>query len=241
VARELGQAAAEVLAKAGPPDRSRRVDLVEPATEPLDEIVATLLYRHDWLGHSYRQCLEAVAELSQADKEDLFGRSLTARGAHDDLLREHQAGYALAFDVLVDLGSFRDLHRHRRCIQVQQPLTWDHGFVEPEDVVPALGSDLAQTYRDALLGARSLADQVREVSPQAADYLLPMAYRTRCVFKMDWAQAAYMIEQRTAPAGHFSYRRVAWQMYQALRARHPALAEPIRAVDPEGAFDLLTR
>ena len=58
---------------------------------------------------------------------------------------------------------------------------------------------------------------------------------------MDWAQAAYMIEQRTAPAGHFSYRRVAWEMYQALRARDPALAAPIRATDPQASFDLLER
>jgi hypothetical protein len=50
-----------------------------------------------------------------------------------------------------------------------------------------------------------------------------------------------MIEQRTAPAGHFSYRRVAWQMYQALRARYPALAAPIRAVDPNASLDLLDR
>jgi thymidylate synthase ThyX len=92
-----------------------------------------------------------------------------------------------------------------------------------------------------LVAAGTAAQQVRQVSPEAADYLLPLAYRTRCLFKMDWAQAAYMIEQRTAPAGHFSYRRVAWGMYQALRARYPALAAPIRATDPEGVFDLLNR
>jgi len=70
---------------------------------------------------------------------------------------------------------------------------------------------------------------------------LPMAYRTRCLFKMDWAQAAYMIEQRTQPQGHFSYRRIAWGMYQALRARWPHIAEPIRAVDPDAPLDLLRR
>jgi hypothetical protein len=30
-------------------------------------------------------------------------------------------------------------------------------------------------------------------------------------------------------------------MYQALRARHPRLAEPIRAVDPDAPIDLLRR
>jgi thymidylate synthase ThyX len=240
-ARELRQAAGALLAPCGPPDRSRLVDLVEPVVDPLDEIVATLLYRHDRLGHSYRQCLEVVAGLSQAQKEEVFQRSLSARGSHDDALREHQAGYALVFDVLVDLGSFRDLHRHRRCVQVAQPLTWAHGFLAPEEVRPRPSIEVAQMYREALRAAERAAQQVRQVSPGAADYLLPLAYRTRCLFKMDWAQAAYMIEQRTAPAGHFSYRRAAWGMYLALRDRHPALAAPIRATDPEGVFNLLDR
>jgi thymidylate synthase ThyX len=241
VAREFAQAASEMLHAAGPPNGSRRVDLVEPASDPLDEMVATLLYRHDAAGHSYRQCLAVVADVSRARKEEIFGASLALRGPHDDLLREHQAGYALTFDVLLDLGSFRDLHRHRRCVQVHQPLSWAHGFLPPEDVVPTLSSELAQVYRDSLVRAETQAQQVRQVSPAAADYLLPMAYRTRCLFKMDWAQAAYMIEQRTAPAGHFSYRRVAWEMYQALRERYPALAAPIRASDPHASLDLLTR
>ena len=77
--------------------------------------------------------------------------------------------------------------------------------------------------------------------PTVTDYLLPMAFRTRCLFKMDWAQAAYMIEQRTQPQGHFSYRRTAWGMYQAVASRWPHLAQVIRAVDPDGPLDLLRR
>ena len=48
-------------------------------------------------------------------------------------------------------------------------------------------------------------------------------------------------EQRTQPQGHFSYRRVAWGMFEALRGRYPSLAAPIRAVDPRGPQDLLKR
>ena len=88
---------------------------------------------------------------------------------------------------------------------------------------------------------REAASGVRAASALGADYLLPLAYRTRCLFKMDWAEAAYIIEQRTQPQGHFSYRRVAWAMYEALRARHPKLAAPIRATDPNDKLDLLRR
>ena len=249
--RDITQVAATLLAQLAAPERGSAVELAEPSTDPLREIVSTLLYRHDGAGHSYRQIQALVAELPQARVDELFDLSLAARGRHDELLREHRAGYTLTFDVLVDLGSFRDLHRHRRCVQVQQPLGWEHAFDRPEDqfaaglgtaaALAALEAGLGDVYVDALLKAEQAAATVRSVAPLATEYLLPLAYRTRCLFKMDWAEAAYIIEQRTQPQGHFSYRRVAWGMYTALRERYPKLAQPIRALDPNAAFDLLRR
>jgi thymidylate synthase ThyX len=253
VHQELADATSMLLRDLGEPDRSRQVELAEAFADPLREVVATLLYRHDASGHSFRQTQQLVADLPQAQVEEVFDLSLRGRTKHDEPLREHRAGYALAFDVLVDLGSFRDLHRHRRCVQIQQPLGWLHAFDQPEDMfesalgpqaaLSALESNLGEMYVDGLLKAERAAETVRQKSgaPQAADYLLPLAYRTRCLFKMDWAEAAYIIEQRTQPQGHFSYRRVAWGMYTALRERFPKLAEPIRAADPNGPLDLLRR
>jgi thymidylate synthase ThyX len=249
--RELSQAAESMLSPLGEPERSTLVDLAEPVSDPLREIVATLLFRYDAAGHSLRQIQTLIASLSQAQVEEVFDLSTAGRGPHDDLLREHRGGYALTFDVLVDLGSFRDLHRHRRCVQVQQPLSWGHAFDRPETVfeqglgaraaLTALEAGLGDTYVEGLLKAERAAAGVRAASSLAAGYLLPLAYRTRCLFKMDWSEAAYIVEQRTQPQGHFSYRRVAWGMYEALRARYPKLAEPIRATDPNGPLDLLRR
>jgi thymidylate synthase ThyX len=251
VERDLTHAVATWLGGLDEPDRSVPVALAEPMPDPLDEVVATLLYRHDHAGHAFRQIAEAVAALSAKQKQEIFDLSVSGRGTHDDLLREHQVGYGLVFDVLVDLGSFRDLHRHRRCIQLQQPLTFDNGFEPPENMFvwglgthaaeAALEAGLGDAYVDSLGKAEQAAALIAAAQPLAGHYLLPLAYRTRCLFKMDWAQAAYMIEQRTQPQGHFSYRRLAWGMYQALRARWPALAEPIRATDPDGPLDLLRR
>ena len=47
-----------------------------------------------------------------------------SRHARRPVARAPRLAMPSTFDVLVDLGSFRDLHRHRRCVQVQQPLTW---------------------------------------------------------------------------------------------------------------------
>jgi len=251
VAHDLAQVAATLLASLGEPDRAAAVELVESSGDPVREIVATLLYRYDAVGHSARQVHALVDSLTEMQVQEVFELSIAGRGAHDDMLREHRGGGGLAFDVMVDLGSFRDLHRHRRCVQIPQPLTWSHGFQSAEEVfasglgeqaaMGALEGGLGELYAETLVKAEQAASTVRLTAPLAADYLLPLAFRTRCLFKMDWAEAAYIIEQRTQPQGHFSYRRIAWAMYEALRARHPLLAAPIRATDPNGPQDLLRR
>jgi thymidylate synthase ThyX len=81
-------------------------------------------------------------------------------------------------------------------------------------------------------------------APEAAVsalYVLPLATRVRCLFKMDYAEAQYISELRSAPAGHFSYRKVAWEMYRALERQHPALAKYVRATDFDEPIDLLQR
>jgi hypothetical protein len=61
------------------------------------------------------------------------------------------------------------------------------------------------------------------------------------MFKMDFAEALYIAELRSGIAGHFSYRRVAWEMYRAIVARHPALKSLFRIEDVNVPVDLLKR
>jgi thymidylate synthase ThyX len=77
-------------------------------------------------------------------------------------------------------------------------------------------------------------------NPDAA-YLLPLGTRVRAMFKMDFAEALYIAELRSGVAGHFSYRRVAWEMYLAVARRHPALAGYFRIEDVNQPVDLLKR
>ncbi len=58
---------------------------------------------------------------------------------------------------------------------------------------------------------------------------------------MDFAEAQYISELRSGPAGHFSYRRIAWEMYLALKRQHPALAKHVRVTDFTQPIDILQR
>lgn len=219
---ELAQAARELL-YAIPPDSTAGV-VLHAAPELELEVAASLLYSH--CHHSYEQVLQAVGSLEAPARAAIVELGRTHRGPHDELLPAFRAGAALQFDILMDIGGFRDLHRHRRCVQLHQDYTPRHGYDQPA-ILLETGETAAYT---AAMGAAGAWVET-QASPAAA-YALPLGYRKRTLFKMDWAEAAYIAELRTGLGGHFSYRVAAWAMVQAMRARYPTLALELRVTDP---------
>jgi thymidylate synthase ThyX len=245
---ELAQAAAELLGS-HPIAASPVVDLVE-RTETLEaELAATLLYSA--AHHGYRQIRDLVADLPAARVAEIIELGLRRRGRHDEALRAFHAGAALRFDILMDIGGFRDMHRHRRCVQIIQGFTALHGCEIPDcgDLEPGVDlpaeAGIVEEFKGALDQAHAASAQIAvSEAPEAAQtalYVLPLATRIRSLFKMDFAEAQYISELRSAPAGHFSYRRIAWEMYKALERQHPTLAKHIRVTDFTQPIDLLQR
>jgi thymidylate synthase ThyX len=225
------------------------VDLVE-RTETLEvELAATLLYSASH--HPYRQIRDLVASLPEARVTEIVDLGLKHRGPHDEALRAFHAGAALRFDILMDIGGFRDMHRHRRCTQIIQPFSTVHGYETPSsgdlsaDVNLLAEAGILDSFEAAIENAHAASKWIAAgQSPEAASsalYLLPLATRVRSLFKMDFAEAQYISELRSAPAGHFSYRRVAWEMFLALQRQHPSLARHLRVTDFTQPIDLLQR
>ncbi len=230
---ELAQAAAERL-KLGAVRAAEPVELIEPHP-PLDELAATLLYRAT--SYPYAQILAAVHEWTEKNKEELVEIALRRRGPYDELLKEFHCGYAFIFDILMDLGGWRDMHRHRRCQQIRQEFTPAHGYETPSLLNEA---GLAKQYRETMDVVREHVESLALSHPEAAAYLTPFGFRTRCLFKMDYAEAEYIARLRSGVKGHFSYRKIAWLMQQAIVSRHPYLGSRITATPPD-IEDSLTR
>jgi thymidylate synthase ThyX len=236
--RELRAAAAEVM-------RGVEIEPV-PAVELLDdeppevELATTLLYAH--CHYPYRQVRRQVEALDAARRQAIVDLGVRHRGTHDELLREFCSGQRFRFDILMDVGGFRDLHRHRRCIQVGQGFTDLHGYDTPEELAAAgLDERYAAVMRRATETSMRLRTSPIPEPQQSAQYVLPLAFRKRTLFKMDFAEAVYICELRTGPAGHFSYRNIAYQMYEAVARKYPALAGYFRVTDVREPVDLLKR
>src|SRR5260221_2974965 len=67
----------------------------------------------------------------------------------------------------------------------------------------------------------------------AADYSVVMAYRVRFYMDMNAREAMHVIELRTAPQGHPSYRRICQAMHRAIAdvAGHHAIAAAMQFAD----------
>ncbi|MGB7169888.1 MAG: FAD-dependent thymidylate synthase [Acidobacteriaceae bacterium] len=236
---ELAQAAAELL-RGEPIEDAPLVDLVDDVESLEVELATTLLYGQ--CHYPYRQIHRHVAALTETRRNEIIDLGMRHRGRHDELLREFASGHALRFDILMDIGGFRDMHRHRRCVQVLQGFTAAHGYAIPEGV-PEAG--VQPMYEEAVRAAhaayRSIAAGSAAEAAGSAQYVLPLATKNRALFKMDFSEALYISELRSAAQGHFSYRKVAWEMYRAVERRHPALAKHFRATDFDEPIDLLKR
>ncbi len=244
----LAQAARELLGDE-PIAPAPVVDLVETSPGDKDwlevELASSLLYTA--CHHPYRQIRDHVRSLPAVRRDEIVDLGLRARGRHDELLREFSAGQPLHFDILMDIGGFRDMHRHRRCVQLIQDFTPLHGYEIPEGL-SEVGAGLVQTYCSAVEAAHAGSQRITSTGADdmaatagAGQYLLPLGTRIRSLFKMDFSQSLYIAELRSKPQGHYSYRRVAWHMYQAVARQHPSLARHFRVTDIAEPVDLLQR
>lgn len=208
-----------------PPARTETpdpVDLLRP-TEVAADIVATLLF--PVTDRPYRELYEMAAGWSAARRAEVLDVALGSRTPRDELLRAFRGG-PYVYDLVMDIGAWRDLHRHRRCHQFRQDFGFRLGYATP---APVREASLEASYVEAIQQAFETA---RALSAPGSHYLLPFAARARFLFKMDFAEAEYICRLRTGVKGHFSYREIAWRMKQKMDELEPELGRLIEATPP---------
>jgi thymidylate synthase ThyX len=135
------------------------------------------------------------------------------------------------FDILSDYGAFRDLQRHRMLTIEWQRLTTRFGYDTPVEVADV---GLLGEWEAIMEEAASMYEQVRSTTnADVAQYVVPFAFRIRYMLEMNAREAFHLLELRTQPAGHPSYRRVSQEMHRQIRevAGHTALADAMKYVD----------
>ena len=211
----------EELFGSTPVEPAAEVELVDFDPEAEDKLLAAICYSHSTLPE--HQLLDRVRRLGVDERVSLLRAYVGERTN-----RRHKPGRAFErsfyrFDVLSDYGAFRDMQRHRMLTIEWQRLTPNHGYSRP-DLVDEAGLD--GEFDDAMQRSAALFDALDNVHPEQAPYAVSMAYRMRYVMQFNAREAIHMLELRSSPQGHPSYRRVALEMHRLIgdRAGHHAIA-----------------
>ena len=132
------------------------------------------------------------------------------------------------FDILGNLGLYRDLHRHRILTQERQDFTTVHGYDTPQEIEEA---GFKSEFDQCMVKAADFYEKIYRDLPSEAQYLVPFAYKIRWYIKMNLREAVHMCELRTMPQGHPNYRFICQEMWRKIAEVHPALAEVGKFID----------
>jgi thymidylate synthase ThyX len=213
------------------------LDTAEPSAAPSVKLIrahgtetqlaAALLYEASATGEE--DALRVVAMLSDAERASLL-RELV--GTREN--RRHRPGRGFEtltyrFEIVSDYGAFRDLQRHRLLTCQWQRLSPDLGADVPQELVAA---GVAGEFERALDVSRTAYERLRAGGfVEEAPYALCLAFRIRYVLELDAREALHLIELRSGPQGHPSYRALAHEKRRAIAEVHPNVAAAMTFVD----------
>ena len=201
----------------------------EDEKNALDRVVAGLLY--DKSGQNFDSLLKTVRSMPHEIKQNII-KSFTKIREH----RRHRPGRAFElisylFDLVINYGIYRDLHRHRITSMQRQQLSTKYGFIVPKIIKNA---DIDDNFCECMENSKNAYDTMVKTRPDIAQYVVNFAFNYPFIMRANLREMCHIIELRTIPAGHNDYRRVAQELYEQIRRYHPTLSGIIKFADMDG-------
>jgi thymidylate synthase ThyX len=193
-----------------------------------EKIIAAILYPHSRQG--LVDLRKLVGAMSARKKKEILEAYLKRRGSRRDKPGRAFEHVYYTFDLLGNLGIYRDLHRHRILTQERQDFTTVHGYDTPAEIAAA---GFKPDFDRCMERAAALYEKIQRDLPAEAQYVVPFAYKVRWHMKLNLREAVFICELRTMPQGHPDYRRIVQEMWKKIRKVHPALAESAKFIDWE--------
>jgi hypothetical protein len=222
----LARGFASEAASSSAEDSSEPVTLVDYDTEAEEKIIAAILYPHT------RQPLQQLRELAGAmgagQRRQILAAHFSRRRHRRDKPGRAFENVYYTFDILGNLGLYRDLHRHRILTQERQEFTTVHGYDAPPEIEEA---GFKNEFDQCMKRAAALYEQVHRDLPCEAQYVVPFAYKIRWYMRMNLREAVHLCELRSMPQGHPDYRFIAQEIWRKIQEVHPALAESGKFMD----------
>ncbi len=196
-------------------------------------ILASILFensRAEWL--SYEECMDLVEDMDNMTKSEIMKVYLEDRGEFDRMPRALQHSTVM-MEYLVDFGAYRDIQRHRASAQLWQGASAIHGYDYPEFMdLPGM-EEFKKSYDELLTEVTLFAKEMVKEDDFLSEYVTALGHLVRTTFEMSPWQLAYVLEMRTTPWGHHSYRRLFVETFSQFKKMSPLFAKYIKVWDIE--------
>ena len=183
------------------------------------KVLAGILFQQDH--GTWDQAFQHARSMSEQARRKAFDAYVPARkGRWYKVGRAFENAY-MRFEIVMDIGSYRDLHRHRMMTQERQTFSTHHGFATPVELVEA---GLAAPFNAAIERAAQLFRKLESVDRDLAQYVVPLACRMRFYQWQNFRQLFWEAELRTVSQGHPDYRFIEQEKYRLIKEKFPLIA-----------------
>lgn len=213
-ARELGGNAFK--------DKEVCVSLIEYDLRGEDKILTGILFSAPSNHRSWSDILEQVSVMTFEKKRQILSEYFRGREAKWQKVGRALENAYVRFEIVMNAGAWRDLHRHRMLTQQRQNFSCYHGYVVPLEVTQA---GLENEYRSAVDLVEGLFSKVAPYNPDLAQYITTMAHHVRFMQWENLRECFWEMELRTIPEGHPDYRSVEQQKFRLLKEVYPLITE----------------
>ncbi len=184
-----------------------------------EKVLAALLYPH--ADRPLADVRARVRAMSPPERTALLSSLAAGRRNRRDKPPRALEEAVYTFDLLGNLGIYRDLHRHRILSQERQAFTTAHGYDTPPEILEA---GHGAVFEECMARAHDLHEAVVADHQVEAPYVVPFAFRVRWYVTLNLREAVHLCELRSMPQGHPDYRLVVQEMWRRIEEVHPGLA-----------------
>lgn len=202
-----------------------RVTLLEYDPDGEHKIVAGMLFAAPNNHASWQHTLTRVRSLSRADKQRIIDAYFFGRSERWQKVGRALENTYVRFEVIMNIGAWRDVHRHRMLTHQRQLFTIKHGYDIPPEVVEA---GLEDSFRTAIERTEAVHEAIAKHDPILAQYAVTFAHRLRFMQWENLRECFWEIELRTIPEGHPDYRHIEQAKFKLLEKHFPLLSRYMR-------------
>ena len=196
----------------------------------LQQLAAAVLKKSEGSNLALDVIVEHLVEVTDPTgvlSAQIIANRLRGRKSRFEELPDEFAIGEFRLEIELDYGAFRDLQRHRNGTLICSDLDCSYGFSVPELLTHPEFAALHTTYCDYMNDVADFHAKVRAFNPIAAEYWFALGHKVQFSYFCNFKQLIYICELRAQAAGHYSYRRVAQELYTQLRELFSTAADAL--------------